>query len=59
VWRPGARVIAFLDESVPLTGIQGVSKARQVWSIQGGKVGTEFNGDVPLADVIAEIQAAP
>jgi hypothetical protein len=55
----GDRLVFFLKETAPKTGLAGAFEAWQAWAIDGDTVTTEFVPDVPLADVLDQLRADP
>jgi hypothetical protein len=54
VERPevGSRYAFFLQAAAPRTDLPGIDQAWQIWSINGDRVTTTFEGSVPLATFI-------
>lgn len=48
----GSRYVFFLDGKMPRTTLEGVVGAWQMWSVEGDRVVTSFEGRVPLATLI-------
>jgi hypothetical protein len=55
----GSRYVLFVTNAAPRTTFTGFGYAWRVWRIDGRSVSTEFDGDVPLATVIARASTSP